>query len=114
MAMDPRAHAKVYTISPMVSFVDTLAKSIVTGRINGDCPDQGSPYFISSTTIYMPTKRSAEGLAGALKSQKKNKSLFLPKIVSIGEITDAENIFTVESSIEKIFSEKNLKRENLH
>ena len=111
MAMDPRAHAKVYTISPMVSFVDTLAKSIVTGRINGDCPDQESPYFISSTTIYMPTKRSAEGLAGALKSQKKNKSLFLPKIVSIGDITDAENIFTVESSIEKIFSEKNLKRE---
>ncbi len=111
MAMDKREHPKVYTISPMVSFVDTLAKSIVTRRINEECPDQKSPYFLSSTTIYMPTKRSAVGLAEALKSQKKIKSLFLPKIISIGEITDAENIFSVESTIENIFSEKNQKRE---
>jgi len=109
--MDPRSHPKIYTISSMSSFVDTLAKSIVTGRLNEGWSDQASPYFLSSTTIYMPTKRSADGLAKSLKAQKKIKNIFLPKIVSIGEITDAENIYSVESSIENLFSEKNLKKE---
>lgn len=109
--MNRGTRSKFYTISPMVSFVDTLADSIVSGRIIEGWPDQAYPYSLSSATIYMPTKRSAEGLAGSLKIHKKAKSLFLPKIVSIGEINDTENIFTVENSIEKFFSENKLTRQ---
>lgn len=100
------AQPKIFSISPMASFVETLAKSIVEGRLIKGWPNQTSAYSLSAATIYMPTKRSAEKLAVALKAQTNYKSLLLPKIITIGEITDNENIFDVECSVEKLNARK--------
>jgi ATP-dependent helicase/nuclease subunit B len=101
-------HPKVYTISHMASFVDTLAQCFVEGDLIPGWPQQTPAYSLSSATIYMPTKRSADSLVKAIKSKFKYKSLFLPNIISIGEITDNENIYSIERSLERLIAKKNL------
>ena len=90
----------------MVSFVDTLAKSIVDGLLIKDWPNQMSAFSLSSATIYMPTKRSAGMLREALIAQTQYTSIFLPKIITIGEIGGDENNLSVENSLENLLVQK--------
>jgi len=90
----------------MVSFVDTLAKSIVDGLLIKDWPNQMSAFSLSSATIYMPTKRSAGMLREALIAETQYTSIFLPKIITIGEIGGDENNLSVENSLENLLVQK--------
>ena len=102
---------KIYTISPMAPFLRILAKNIMEGRLIAGWPDKSSPYSLSDATIYMPTKRSADLLEIQLKSHAQCESLFLPKIISLGEIDEDGKIFSIDETIEGLFLGKGIASE---
>ncbi|MEG6508318.1 double-strand break repair protein AddB [Methyloligella sp. 2.7D] len=76
---------RLYTIPPTAPFLDSLARAVLNGDLpaaGGDAPD---PLQLPKTTIYLPTRRSARGLAQAFLRQGKRPALLLPRIRTLGD-----------------------------
>jgi len=101
-------HPNIFTIPLSSSFLDTLSKSILKGLVIRDWSYLYPIYSLSTATIYLPTKRSADQLATCLKTHSQTNSLLLPRIISLGEIDDNNTIFFSDNDIENILSDSGL------
>lgn len=79
---------RVYTISPTLSFVDTLAAGLLDDTKNN--PDQ-----LSRTLILLPTRRACrnlrEGFLRQINERTDAQALLLPRMQALGDI-DAEEL----------------------
>ncbi len=82
------AAARLYTISPVLPFLDTLARAILEGNLpvaGGAPPDK---LALASWTIYLPTRRAARALSEAFLRVSGDDALLLPRILPIGDVDE--------------------------
>ncbi|MGF3021725.1 double-strand break repair protein AddB [Methylobacterium aquaticum] len=77
----------VFTIAPGSRFLDTLAESLLSGRLVGDLA--GGPFGLAAVTLYLPTRRAARALA-AILARECGPAALLPRMVPLGEADAAE------------------------
>ena len=78
----------VYTVPPHVSFVDSLAKGLLSGR--AVALDPGDPLALSRLTILLPTRRACRALGLAFLRAAPGRALLLPRIRPLGDIDEDE------------------------
>ena len=72
------AEAKVFTIPPGDSFLDTLAAGLLARF-----PD---PEALTKAKIFLPTRRAGRGLREAFLRQTGGKPLLLPVMQPVGDL----------------------------
>ena len=87
--------ANIFSIPPGRPFLRTLAEALLDGRLIRSFRYGGDPLALADVTIYLPTRRAARALAGAItaimaESQVGGASAILPTIRPIGEGGDEE------------------------
>ncbi|HVP98368.1 MAG TPA: double-strand break repair protein AddB [Roseiarcus sp.] len=89
---------RVFTIPPGAPFLPTLARALLDGRLIDGFPQPGEPLALASATIFVPTQRSAEALAGELLAMSGKPGLLLPRIAPLGAFEPDESaaFFTSE------------------
>ena len=83
-----RAAARLYTISPSLPFLDTLAGAILEGNLphpGGVPPDR---LELVTWTIFLPTRRAARGLSEAFLRVSGETALLLPRILPLGDVDE--------------------------
>jgi len=83
-----RAAARLYTISPVLPFLDTLARSILEGNLpvaGGAPPDK---LELAAWTIFLPTRRAARALSEAFLRVSGDTALLLPRILPLGDVDE--------------------------
>ncbi len=81
---------RLYTIPPDVSFLDTLAHSILTGDLpvaGGEPPDK---LDLARWTVLLPTRRAVRALQDAFLRMSGNDALLLPRIRPLGDVDEDE------------------------
>ncbi len=91
--------ARVYSIPHGVDFPDTLAESILDGRLIPNWPERSEPLSLSSATIYLPTRRAARALSERLAARIGSDVVLLPKIVPLGDFNEAEDRLLVDQGL---------------
>ena len=81
---------RVFTISPSLPFLPTLAQALLDGRLVPGFPASEAPDALASATIYLPTQRAARAFAAYLSTARGGDAVLLPRIVPLGEADDAE------------------------
>ena len=83
-----RGAARLYTISPSLPFLDTLAGAILDGNlpIAGSVPPD--KLELSRWTIFLPTRRAARGLSEAFLRVSGDTALLLPRILPLGDVDE--------------------------
>ncbi|MCQ2966181.1 MAG: double-strand break repair protein AddB [Alphaproteobacteria bacterium] len=72
---------KVFTISPVVSFSDELAKKLLKNY---------TPVDLMKMTLYLPTRRACKTMAEAFLRQNNGIPILLPKMIPFGSLDDKE------------------------
>lgn len=85
---------RVFSIPLGVPFLETLAESLLDGRLAPGLSGEDAPTALAQATIFLPTRRAARAL-GALIAERAaarfgREALLLPRIVPLGEADDAE------------------------
>lgn len=78
----------LYTIPSGVSFLDTLAKAILDGRLpvsGGKPPDR---LELSQWTILLPTRRAVRALGEAFMRVSGDEAMLLPRIRPLGDVEE--------------------------
>ncbi len=90
----------VYTIPAWTSFLDALAKGILSAHARQD-----DPLALADVTVLVPTRRAARTLADAFsRASGHNGTLILPRIRPIGDVEEDELI--LGTSVEEGFVEQ--------
>jgi ATP-dependent helicase/nuclease subunit B len=89
---------RVFTIPSGAPFLPTLSRALLDGVLIEGFPGAGGPAALADATIYVPTQRAAQALAGALLSASGARSLLLPRIAPLGafEPNEAAAVFDPE------------------
>lgn len=78
---------RVYTIAPGVSFLDELARAVLTGTFaSGELALD--PLALGDVTILLPTRRAARQLQQSFLDASRQNALLLPVIRPIGEASE--------------------------
>lgn len=80
--------ANVFTIPPGAPFLDTLAASLLDGRLIGGFRAD-DPFALADLTLYLPTRRAARAIRERLLVHF-GRPLLLPRIRALGDIDDDE------------------------
>jgi ATP-dependent helicase/nuclease subunit B len=75
---------RVFTIPSGAPFLPTLSRALLDGVLVAGFPGAGGATALADATIYVPTQRAAQALAGALLSASRAQSLILPRIAPLG------------------------------
>jgi len=78
---------RVFAVAPGVSFLDELARSVLTGTFASK-ELALDPLSLSDTTILLPTRRAARRLQQSFLDASKENALLLPAIRPIGEASE--------------------------
>ncbi len=88
----------------MLPFLETLAENLLCGKLIPGWPDRDLIYSISTATIYLPTKRSADRLAALFQLYVKSPSSFQPNIITIGDIDEDLKSVVNEATLERLLA----------
>lgn len=90
MTGDRGSSSRIFTVSPSVPFLKTLAASLVTGNlVPGFCP-KDNPLLLSEATLYLPTRRAARLLPEIFQELFDGRPVLLPRILPIGDVEEDE------------------------
>lgn len=84
---------RVFTIAPGAPFAETLAASLLDGRLVPGFPVAGDPLALAAATIYVPTRRLARVLRANFAARAPNGSAILPSVKPLGEVDENEGVF---------------------
>lgn len=85
---------RIFTIPPGVSFLGTLADTLLSDRLRFGLADPLSdPLALARVTIYLPTRRAARALRSEIADRIGRGSAILPVIRPLGESDDDSNYF---------------------
>ncbi|HOV04829.1 MAG TPA: double-strand break repair protein AddB, partial [Kaistiaceae bacterium] len=93
-----RRAPNLFSISATAPFLATLADAIVSGRLIPGVAFDADPLALADTTIYLPTRRAARGLADALRARLGRAALILPAIRPIGDIDEEDILIDAEEA----------------
>lgn len=99
-AMNPEYSPRVFSISPGVPFLPTLAGALLSGRLVPDFRYDGDPLALADATIYVPTRRAARALRAIFTEVLGGGSAILPVIRPLGEFDEDEAAFETIASDE--------------
>lgn len=85
--------ARVFSVPPGAVFLDTLADALLDGRLVPGFSRADAPLGLAAATVYVPTRRSARALAAVLAAKLGEPAAFLPRIVPLGALDDADVLF---------------------
>lgn len=77
--------ARILSIPPGLPFLPTLAEGILDGRIVPGVTRGGDPLALADLTVYVPTRRAAQGLTAAFAHAIGGRSAILPSVRPLGE-----------------------------
>ncbi|MCV6575979.1 MAG: double-strand break repair protein AddB [Cohaesibacter sp.] len=89
-AAKPTRNPNVFSISPGSSFLTSMIDALIHGDLIAGF-DASDPASLATVTIYVPTRRTANGLKEAFLSHLRQRgwpSLILPRIHVIGDIDE--------------------------
>ncbi|MCV6602144.1 MAG: hypothetical protein OIF54_11415, partial [Cohaesibacter sp.] len=89
-AAKPTPSPNVFSISPGSSFFTSMIDALIDGGLVAGF-DASDPALLATVTIYVPTRRTANGLKEAFLSHLRQRgwpSLILPRIHVIGDIDE--------------------------
>ncbi|WP_131195189.1 double-strand break repair protein AddB [Lichenihabitans psoromatis] len=81
---------RLFTIPPGAPFLDTLATTLLDGRLVPGFSAAAGPLGLASATIFVPTRRAARALAATLASHIAAPSVLLPRILPLGGLDAVE------------------------
>ncbi len=84
---------RVFTIEPGQPFLKTLVSSLCGGSLVPGFKFDGEPHCLASSTIYVPTQRSARELRSAFLDELGAQSVLLPMIRTLGEFDEDAAMF---------------------
>lgn len=84
--------SNVFSIPPHAPFLDTLAQSIVDGKLLPDWPREGA-FWLADITIFLPTRRARTALVESLVKALGNHPMLLPDIRALGGEDPTEEPF---------------------
>ena len=90
----------LYTIAPGRAFLTDLARGIVT---RFDAADD--PLALADVTVFLPTRRAARTLAEELTKASGRAALVLPRIVTLGEVDEDEEIIVRDGELDDVAPE---------
>ncbi|WP_062014721.1 double-strand break repair protein AddB [Aureimonas sp. AU4] len=82
-----RSH--VFSISPGLPFLPTLAEGILDGRFLPGLDLRGDPLKLADLTVLVPTRRAARALQGEFARALGGRAAILPSVRPLGEAEDA-------------------------
>ncbi|MGC2223569.1 MAG: double-strand break repair protein AddB, partial [Methylocella sp.] len=81
---------RVFTIAPGAPFLQTFAAALLEGRVVEGFSRRLGPLELAEATIYVPTRRAANALAGELARAIDRPSILLPRILPLGGLEETE------------------------
>jgi ATP-dependent helicase/nuclease subunit B len=85
-----RARPHLWSIPAGVPFLDALAEAVLADRFGlGLARPSDDPAALAALTIYVPTRRAVRGLAHALQQRAGGGAMILPRLVPLGDPTEA-------------------------
>ncbi len=81
---------RVFTIAPGAPFLKTFAAALLEGRVVEGFSRRLGPLELAEATIYVPTRRAANALAGELARAIDRPSILLPRILPLGALEETE------------------------
>jgi ATP-dependent helicase/nuclease subunit B len=81
---------RVFTIAPGAPFLQTFAAALLEGRVVEGFSRRLGPLELAEATIYVPTRRAANALAGELARAIDRPSILLPRILPLGALEETE------------------------
>jgi len=91
------AHPNVFTIGAETDFLPTLVTAILHDHLNLGIDFGKDPLRLADVTIYVPTQRAARALNVAFANAMPGKATFLPRILPLGGLGQAEDMFSPAS-----------------
>jgi ATP-dependent helicase/nuclease subunit B len=82
----------VFTVPPDVSFLDALARSILSGGLPLSGATALSPHELAQWRLYLPTRRAQAAMEQAFLTASGMSAMLLPQVVALGEVDDLEDI----------------------
>jgi len=79
---------RVFTIAPGVPFLETLARSLLSGRIVPGYQLGTDPLALADATIYVPTRRAARELRTIFAGLQGGRATLLPVIRPLGDFEE--------------------------
>jgi len=89
MAHTPR----VFTIPASASFLPTLIKALVEGRLVPGFAAARAPLALAGATIYLPTRRACRLARDAFLDVLGTEGALLPRIVAVGDVDEDDIVF---------------------
>nr|WP_272213733.1 double-strand break repair protein AddB [Marinicella sp. W31]MDC2879683.1 double-strand break repair protein AddB [Marinicella sp. W31] len=87
-------NAGLWTIPPGVPFLQSLAESLISGRLTPDFRyDPKDPLALADVKIFLPTRRAVRMLRGEFSALLGGASTILPEIRALGETDEDEHYF---------------------
>ncbi len=80
----------VFTISPALPFLETVAAALFAGAIVPDAVSADDPLRLADATIYVPTRRAGRALAEAILRRTGGRTAVLPRILPLGALETTE------------------------
>ncbi|MGV0821074.1 double-strand break repair protein AddB [Martelella sp. AMO21009] len=86
-----QGRARLWTIPPGVSFLDSLAASLLEGRLTDRFRhDPKNPLALADVKIFLPTRRAVRELRASFAAQLGGEAAILPEIRALGEVDEDE------------------------
>lgn len=82
------ADARVFSIAAAAPFLPTFVRALLNGEILPGRRFRDDPLALADVTIYLPTRRAARALAGALLDEVGGSAALLPRIRPLGDVDD--------------------------
>ncbi len=83
---------------PGVDFLPTFARALLDGGVVPELSRRSDPLALARATIYVPTRRSGQALAAALKQAIGGRAAILPRILPLGAMESNEAPYFDESA----------------
>lgn len=85
-----RRPGRVFSIPPGATFLATLARALVDGRLIEGFRPLDDPLLLPTATIYLPTRRAARALSAEIIDAMGVQAALLPTIRTLGDSDDDE------------------------
>ena len=91
----PPAHADrspcLFNIASGTAFLATLADAFLSGELIAGLKPLEDPLAMSSTTVFLPTRRAVKSFSTLLAERSGHKTVLLPRIIALGDSQETED-----------------------
>jgi len=102
MTEGPGSAPNVFSISPGVPFLATLAEALLNGTLVPGFRYSGDPLSLAEVTIYLPTRRAVRELRAELMKQLGGDTVILPVVRALGEFEEELTDVSEEGGAEQL------------